>query len=341
MVDYHLQQHLLFQQEKILRSCTPSKFVSDFHLPPPSEDVVNLLRNWLLLEETSYDQDWLQSQHQHMFSLLNLDQLHIYNKVLSAHRNKKQILIFVYHHGGTGKAFLWTTLLSYFRSIGKIVLVVTAYRIASLLLPSSRTDHSSFKIPSNLSEKTSCDIKKRTLLADLLKQTSIIVFDEVPMSDWCCFECLDHSLRDNLECDMDEFGSMSILLGSDIRQTLPVCPKSTKLQIIASKLPNSYFWPYFQVYKLKYNMRLIEDENNSTCTFKTSAFASWLLDIRDWILGTPDATDSASKYQVDSDSRLTFDTSGRKLFARCNKFCVWRWHSFKCISCLPIHQSYF
>nr|KAJ0220434.1 hypothetical protein LSAT_V11C200088820 [Lactuca sativa] len=83
----------------------------------------------------------------------------------------------------TGKTFMWTVILAYFRSLGKIVLAVAASGIASRLLPSGRTAHSRFNIPIDLSSKTSYDIKKKTLLADLLRQTSLIIWDEAPMSD--------------------------------------------------------------------------------------------------------------------------------------------------------------
>lgn len=106
-----------------------------------------VFENRLILEETSYNREELYKQHQLMVSQLNSDQLQIYNFVVSANNTGKQILLFVYGHGGTGKTFLWTTILSYFRSLGKIALAVAASGIASLLLPSGRTAHSRFNIP--------------------------------------------------------------------------------------------------------------------------------------------------------------------------------------------------
>lgn len=75
---------------------------------------------------------------------LNPDQIRIYEDIVNAEQNQKQLLLFVYGHGGTGKTYLWTTILSYFRSIGKIVLAVAASGIASLLLPSGRTAYSRY-----------------------------------------------------------------------------------------------------------------------------------------------------------------------------------------------------
>lgn len=289
MNDDIVQQQLLFELENALRSSTPSRSLADFHLPVPNLDTIIVLQNRLLLEESSYDKESLQHQHSQMFLQLNEDQMRIYKTVVISEENKKQVLLFVYGHGGTGKTFLWTTLLAYFRSIGKIVLVVAASGIASLLLPSGRTAHSRFNIPINLAEKKSCDIKKRTLLGDLLKRTSLIIWDEAPMSDRRCFEYLDRSLRDVLECEKQPFGGISVLLGGDFRQTLPVSPKSSRTEIIALTLPNSYLWSYFEVCTLHHNMRLTQTTTDVSEGLSIAAFADWLLNIGNGTLGVPDA----------------------------------------------------
>lgn len=68
--------------------------------------------------------------------------------------------MFVYGHGGTGKTFLWKTVISTLRAEGKIVLAVGSSSVASLLLPSGRTAHSRFKIPLQLTDKSVCAVKK-------------------------------------------------------------------------------------------------------------------------------------------------------------------------------------
>ncbi|CAI9297841.1 unnamed protein product [Lactuca saligna] len=127
----------------------------------PSPSLLSILKNRLILEETNYDTNMLISQNTSMVSQLNPDQLTIYEKVVDAEQKKKQLLLFVYGSGGTGKTFLWTTILSYFRSKGKIILAVAASGIASLLLPSGRTAHSRFVIPIDFTDKSSCNIKKK------------------------------------------------------------------------------------------------------------------------------------------------------------------------------------
>ncbi|GKD18676.1 DNA helicase [Tanacetum coccineum] len=129
---------------------------------------------------------------------LNNEHRIIYDLITDASTNNRQELLFVYGHGGTGKTFLWKTLISALRSEGKIVLAVASSGIASLLLPSGRTAHSRFKLPLELTEESLCRITKNTQLGKLLIDTDLIIWDEAPMNDRRCFEALDRTLRDIL-----------------------------------------------------------------------------------------------------------------------------------------------
>jgi ATP-dependent DNA helicase PIF1 len=76
------------------------------------------------------------------------------------------------------KNFLWNAIITHLRSEKKIVLAVTSSGVASLLLPKVWTAHSRFKIPFNLSEI--CSVKRGTMLADLIKVSALIIWDEAP-----------------------------------------------------------------------------------------------------------------------------------------------------------------
>nr|GEU53686.1 DNA helicase [Tanacetum cinerariifolium] len=157
---------------------------------------------------------------------------------------------------------------------GKIVLAVALSGIASLLLPSSRTTHSRFKLPLDLNDSSVCSITKNTQLTTLLKELYLIVCDESPMNDRRCFETLDRNLRDILDTPAKLFGGKPIMLGGDFRQTLPVKKKAFRTKIISSSIAESYLWPSFRLFVLTENMRLIQgtlsntekrnDENSAT-----------------------------------------------------------------------------
>jgi ATP-dependent DNA helicase PIF1 len=127
---------------------------------------------------------------------------------------------FVYGYGGTGKTFLWTTMLNFIRGQGKIALVAASSGIVALLLPGGRTPHSRFKIPLDIKQNSMCNVKRNTHLSELIIQTSLIIWDEAPVNDNYYFEALDHTFR-NILSDIDpfaehkQFGGKTVVLGGD------------------------------------------------------------------------------------------------------------------------------
>ncbi|KAI3705431.1 hypothetical protein L1987_75668 [Smallanthus sonchifolius] len=283
--DTDLKQFVLYEIEKLLNSTTRSCSLADFGLPMPCESMLSSLSNRLLMEEKCYDRDQLAIENEKMYSQLNSEQQFAYNMVLGSQSSDKQILLFIYGHGGTGKTFLWTAIISALRSIGKIVLAVASSGIASLLLPSGRTAHSRFKIPLDITDDSVCHIKKNTQLSQLLTEASLIIWDEAPMSDRRCFESLDKTLKD-ITGDKDlPFGGKSILLGGDFRQTLPVKPKATRNEIVTSSFSRSYLWPHFKVHTLNENMRLTRSNTCVQDKEDVLSFSKWLLDVGDGKVG--------------------------------------------------------
>ncbi|KAL3644190.1 hypothetical protein CASFOL_012122 [Castilleja foliolosa] len=119
----------------------------------------------------------------------------------------------------------------------------------------------------------------------------MLIWDEAPMSDRKCFECLDKTLRDIADNTELPFGGKSILLGGDFLQTLPVKVKCTRSEIIDATLPRSYLWQYFRIFKLHDNMRLKAHADHTDVTGDSSDFATWLLQIGDGLLGEADIND--------------------------------------------------
>jgi len=92
---------------------------------------------------------------------------------------------------GTGKTFLYKCLCYFYRAQRKIVLCMASSGIAALLLPGGRTAHLCFAILLNIHELSVCQISKNSQLADLIRQISLIIRDEVPMQHRYCFEAVN------------------------------------------------------------------------------------------------------------------------------------------------------
>ncbi|XP_019176171.1 PREDICTED: uncharacterized protein LOC109171573 [Ipomoea nil] len=278
----------LIELEKLLEQ--QNKSLKDYH-PMPIPEMVNstLVRNQLLYEELSYDHEFLKNEAQELCGKLTEEQRLIYNTVLDDVSSHLGGLFFVYGYGGTGKTFMWRALSSTLRSKGQVVLNVASSGIASLLLPGGRTAHSRFAIPIAINEDSTCNIKQGSQLADLLIQTSLIIWDEAPMMHKYCFEALDRTMGDllrfvDLNSSNKTFGGKTVVLGGDFRQILPVVPKGTRQDIVGSTINSSYLRDSCRVMKLTQNLRLSNVENpDERRTAKQ--FADWIAAIGDGKIG--------------------------------------------------------
>nr|GEU39852.1 ATP-dependent DNA helicase PIF1-like [Tanacetum cinerariifolium] len=236
-----------------LQCCCSVTSLEDFKdLPQPDPSLLTNMDNRLIREALDFNIKKSKYEHQQLHSMLNPKQHLIYEEVVDSIHNKKGNFYFVYGLGGTEKTFLYKTIISRLRSQRMIVLVVASSRIASLLLPTGRTSHSRFVIPLDLMENNICGIKQNTQLAELMQEVQIIIWDEPPMTQQYAFEALDITLRDILGFKCPEkrskfFGGMTVLLGGDFRQILPVIPKAKRPEIVQACINRSELWKYCKV----------------------------------------------------------------------------------------------
>ena len=101
-----------------------------------------------LLMETSYDKEQQKQAFETNYPLLNQDQKNAFDTFDAAIERNQGGLFFLDAPGGTGKTFVFNTLLSKWRSKGEIAMAVGSSGIGAILLEESRTAHSRFKSPS-------------------------------------------------------------------------------------------------------------------------------------------------------------------------------------------------
>lgn len=148
-----------------------------------------------------------------------------------------------------------------------------------------RTAHSRFKIPIVLDDHSMCSISQQSDIAELIKHTSLIIWDEAPMQHRFSFECLDRSLRDIMKSvDFQRrylpFGGITIVLGGDFRQILPVIPRASRSEVVSACITRSKLWDSVNLHHLIHNMRI----NRGTTADEVQRmkdFAKWVLDVGD------------------------------------------------------------
>ncbi|CAN6999808.1 unnamed protein product, partial [Brassica rapa subsp. trilocularis] len=255
--DETLEQYTLIEVEKLMRM--QDRSLNDIKEMPKIKPVLlKELGNSLWNQEMDYDVAEETLRHDNQYKLLNAEQRAIYESVLDSVDKKDGKLFFVHGAGGTGKTFLYQTIISRLRSRKQIVLPVASSGIAALLLPNGRTAHSRFNIPLKLDEDKLCNIKPGTMLAELIEKTDLIIWDEAPMTHKHAFEALDKTLKDimsmkNPHAKDQTFGGKTVLADT-----------------VLASISHSYLWNFCHKFPLKTNMRVNQDEKE---------FSDWLLKV--------------------------------------------------------------
>ncbi|XP_022003614.1 uncharacterized protein LOC110901069 [Helianthus annuus] len=263
--------------------CNKSSLSQFSSMPQPDSESIYSADNRLIADELRYDVSATAIEFDNNLSSLTDEQRLVFDEIIEEVNSNADGLFFVYGYGGTGKTFLWKTLSASIRCKGDIVLNVASSGIASLLLPGGRTAHSRFHIPLNLTETSMCFIKPDDDVADLLKKTKLIIWDEAPMNHKHAFEALDRTMNDIFKCEMT-FGGKVMVFGGDFRQILPVVPNGSRRDIVNASIMSSYIWSTCKVLTLTKNMRLTVGANTSDID-EIKAFADWLLDLGEGKIG--------------------------------------------------------
>ncbi|KAG7583453.1 Nucleic acid-binding OB-fold [Arabidopsis suecica] len=252
----------------------------------PDEEIDD--SNVLILDEKNYDRKEQKEILEESLQKMTDEQKSVYSEIIDAVDNDKGGVFFVYGFGGTGKTFIYKTLSASLRSRGSIVLNVASSGIASLLLAGGRTAHSRFGIPLNPDDFTVCNIEKGSNQAELIEESSLIIWDEAPMMSKHCFESLDRSLSDIIKGGGNKpFGGKVVVFGGDFRQVLPVIHGAGRAEICMSALNASYIWNHCKVLKLTKNMRLLSKDLTPSEVNDLKEFSEWILAVGDGKIAQP------------------------------------------------------
>ncbi|CAN1306098.1 ATP-dependent DNA helicase PIF1 [Linum perenne] len=258
----YIWQSVLRELQKIL--ATFNSCLEHYNLPSPSHTCDEPLQSQLPLH-MCFDASQQLTQAENLRSTLNDSQLSAYSEIIQAIDNNIGGLFFVYGHGGTGKTYLYNTLISEVRGRSKIALVVASSGIAATLLPHGSTAHSQFKIPIDIHHTSTCHIKRGTQLAHIIRNTELIV---------CICDLMDLPMSGN---GYKPFGGKTVLLGGDFRQTLPVVTGGGRGESVDACLTRSVLWSHCRLLHLSTNMRLDASASNNIPVFQNMLFGEWIL----------------------------------------------------------------
>jgi hypothetical protein len=260
--------------------------IDDYDLPKLPAQCFSISDNRLINDELDPEPLMLSMQAASLVSQLNAGQKSVFDMITKRVLSGRPCFFFVCGHGGTGKMFLWNAIIASLRSEKKIVLVVASLGVASLLLPRGCTAHSRFRIPFDITEVGKCSVNRGTMLTELLQVTSLIIWDEAPMTHRRCFEALDRTMQDilsehNPANAILPFGGKPIVLGGDFRQILPVVRKGSRSSIVSASITNSRLWHHVVLLKLHTNMQLLNPSLNGNERDELEHFSEWVLAIGD------------------------------------------------------------
>lgn len=92
-------------------------------------------------------------------------------------------------------------------------------------------------------------IKMDNARADLIRNSTVLIWDEAPMANKAVAACVDDVCCLCTGIDLPFGGKIMILLG-DFQQTAPVICRGTRLQIFDASIKSSHLWPFFSIYCL-------------------------------------------------------------------------------------------
>ncbi|XP_053568401.1 uncharacterized protein LOC128657987 [Bombina bombina] len=236
-----------------------SKRCEDFGLPNPSNFIPEMQFNYVTHLEAQVGAQLQEA--------LNIEQKAAFDNVMSAidNENLPHRCFFIDGPGGSGKTYLYKTLLSTLRGRTDGVLPVASTGIAANLLDGGRTYHSQFKLPIPLLETSTSNMRMTSKDAEFIRNAKLLIWDEASMTPGIALKCVNNLLQEIMQ-NNKPFGGKVILLGGDFRQTLPVLPHCNRTAIVEATIKFYDHWDKFKILQLKNNVRSVDPE-----------FSNWLL----------------------------------------------------------------
>lgn len=114
LLDSDLRSHVLHEIENLLIDNNTN--LTNYGLPIPQNNYIQQLNNRLLREEMDFNATNVLTEAISLYNKLNEEQRNIYDAVVESINLDKGSLFFVYGYGGTGKTYLYKTIIAMLQS---------------------------------------------------------------------------------------------------------------------------------------------------------------------------------------------------------------------------------
>jgi len=204
-------------------------------------------------------------------------QLAAYNEIMSAVMNPESPtrLFYIDGPGGSGKTFLYNTLIYSLIAKRKKVLAVSWTGISASLLPYGKTSHITFGLPLLITETTTLRHSDRTRIWREIRDADVIVWDEITLVSKHALRSVNAFIQRVMD-DNRQFGNKIIVTGGDWRQCLPVLKHGHRAAIVENTVKAGDIWGHMKTLTLRSNMRAGRGQED---------FSQWLLSIGDGTIG--------------------------------------------------------
>ena len=182
--------------------------------------------------------------------------------------------------GGSGKTYLYNTLISHLNRQNKIVLSYATTGIAADLLIGGRTAHSGMKLPIPILETSTSRMRIPCESSEKLRLAHLLIIDEASMLSRNALRIIDLLLQEIMNSNRP-FGGKVLLLGGDFWQTAPVIRRGSHAAVIEASVRQFYQWKHVTKLSLTQNMRIAGQVD----------FNNWLLQIGNGTLSNDEGLD--------------------------------------------------
>uniref|UniRef100_A0A915K6N5 ATP-dependent DNA helicase n=1 Tax=Romanomermis culicivorax TaxID=13658 RepID=A0A915K6N5_ROMCU len=244
----------------------------DFNKVTEELQIRNPLRDMLHLEQDPEEVEPAPPNYQVQDCLnqsrMNKEQLSCFRQVRQAIINadkadyKGQRLFLLHGSGGTGKTFVYNSLITWCKSKDRVAIACASTGIAARLLSGGQTAHSTFGIMNDVGPNQPSNMPFESLNAEKLRSASLIIIDEISMLHRNVFEYIDRVMQSVQYRDTKRqpFGGKVFLIGGDFKQLLPVVQSACIQDQINASLKTSSLYDLFKRFDLVQNMRVNKDE---------------------------------------------------------------------------------